>query len=572
MSPISEPHKTRVIVIGAGAAGLACAAKLSRANLAVTLLEASDRVGGRAFTSSWDEGDDSVLEMGATWLHGTQGHPLYGLAHAHGLLGAPSGGAASPVADGEASLVAGGCMLPGGERADDGAMRGARRELEELMEETLGFTEKADADAESVGGWVRQRFLSVGGGGRSALERAALAWRLRMEASISGGPASDLSLRWFGEYQELEGGNRRVGAMQRVLEAAAATLPKGALRLSARVTAIEWAPAPPMAGGSAGDGVAGECVRVRLQGGEELEAEAVVLTCSLGVLRHHVLPPQKPLHGGAAEHTGAHDGAGAAGSARGDGDGDGDGDGSDGSDGSDGGDGGDGSGCGDGGGFFSPPLPEAKADAISRLKMGTVNKVFVQWPRRWWRRRASFTLLWPEGEESDTEGGGGGGAARALLRRHGLPEWALGFYQIGPDRAAGDTTLVAWVVGEGAAAIEALPEGELERVVLGVLGLFLGSPPPCPTRLRTSSWASDPLHYGAYSYVPCGGSGADYDALAAPLCDGGGAPRLLFAGEACHRTFYSTLHGAWLSGEQAALLLEAQAGAPHAPHATHAAQ
>ena len=39
---------------------------------------------------------------------------------------------------------------PGGERADDGAMRGARRELEELMEETLGFTEKADADARLV--------------------------------------------------------------------------------------------------------------------------------------------------------------------------------------------------------------------------------------------------------------------------------------------------------------------------------------------------------------------------------------------------------------------------------------
>ena len=196
--------------------------------------------------------------------------------------------------------------------------------------------------------------------------------------------------------------------------------------------------------------------------------------------------------------------------------------------------------------------------------MGTVNKVYVQWPRRWWRKRASFTLLWPNGEdegEGEVEGEGRegcGGAARALLRRHGLPEWAEGFYQIGPDRGAGPSTLVAWVVGEGAAAVETISEAELARVVLGVLRLFLPAgtpPPPRPTRLRVSRWASDPLYRGSYSYVPRGGSGADYDALAAPLCDVRGAPRLLFAGEACHRTFYSTLHGAWLSGEEEAGLL-----------------
>ena len=39
-----------VIVVGAGAAGLAAAAELGRAGLCVTILEARDRIGGRMFT------------------------------------------------------------------------------------------------------------------------------------------------------------------------------------------------------------------------------------------------------------------------------------------------------------------------------------------------------------------------------------------------------------------------------------------------------------------------------------------------------------------------------------------
>ncbi len=39
-----------VLVIGAGAAGLAAASELGRAGLSVTILKARDRIGGRMFT------------------------------------------------------------------------------------------------------------------------------------------------------------------------------------------------------------------------------------------------------------------------------------------------------------------------------------------------------------------------------------------------------------------------------------------------------------------------------------------------------------------------------------------
>lgn len=58
-----------VLVIGAGAAGLAVAAELNAAGLSVCVLEARDRVGGRIFTRR--EVNLSVpLELGAEFIHG----------------------------------------------------------------------------------------------------------------------------------------------------------------------------------------------------------------------------------------------------------------------------------------------------------------------------------------------------------------------------------------------------------------------------------------------------------------------------------------------------------------------
>jgi len=58
-----------VLIIGAGAAGLAAAAELSRSKLSVLVLEARDRIGGRCW-SRYEPGLPVPVEMGAEFVHG----------------------------------------------------------------------------------------------------------------------------------------------------------------------------------------------------------------------------------------------------------------------------------------------------------------------------------------------------------------------------------------------------------------------------------------------------------------------------------------------------------------------
>jgi monoamine oxidase len=63
-----DPDKP-VVIIGAGISGLAAAARLSKHGIAVTVLEARDRIGGRIFTLR-DPVLDAPIELGAEFIHG----------------------------------------------------------------------------------------------------------------------------------------------------------------------------------------------------------------------------------------------------------------------------------------------------------------------------------------------------------------------------------------------------------------------------------------------------------------------------------------------------------------------
>src|ERR1700753_1588448 len=75
---MSLPSEIDVAIIGAGAAGLGAAHALRDCGLSTIVLEARDRLGGRACTVQ--AGPDVVFDVGCGWLHSADKNPFVAIA------------------------------------------------------------------------------------------------------------------------------------------------------------------------------------------------------------------------------------------------------------------------------------------------------------------------------------------------------------------------------------------------------------------------------------------------------------------------------------------------------------
>ena len=171
---------------------------------------------------------------------------------------------------------------------------------------------------------------------------------------------------------------------------------------------------------------------------------------------------------------------------------------------------------------FSPGLPEQKLTAIRRLGMGVLNKVYLRFPKVFWPKENDVL-----GVVSQTKGQWG--------------EWINYF------RYTGQPILLGFNSGKYAWDLEGLANHEITAAAMNALRGIYGRSIPDPTDVVITRWAADPFTLGAYSSIPPGSSGKDYNTLAAPVGD-----RVFFAGEATSRLYPATVHGAFLSGEREA--------------------
>nr|XP_006139267.1 spermine oxidase isoform X3 [Pelodiscus sinensis] len=202
--------------------------------------------------------------------------------------------------------------------------------------------------------------------------------------------------------------------------------------------------------------------------------------------------------------------------------------------------------------MFHPGLPEEKVMAIQKLGISTTDKIFLEFEEPFWSPECnSIQFVWEDEAESES-----------LTYPEEL--WykkICSFDVLYPPERYG-YVLSGWICGEEALIMEKYDDETVAETCTEMLRKFTGNPNiPKPRRILRSSWGSNPNFRGSYSYTQVGSSGTDVEKLAKPLPYTESSKtvpmQVMFSGEATHRKYYSTTHGALLSGQrEAAHLIE----------------
>ena len=424
-----DPVTGTALVIGAGAAGLAAAQHLAAAGQKVTVVEARDRFGGRAWTS---DALGPPVDLGASWIHGTTDNPLVPLARAAGSRFTRTSFERFATYDVDGRRI----------RAIEEGPLWSR-----YLDINAAATRAArDGSAKGSVADVIDAATQVAGPPPAGVDPVLLdryvAWAAKLEISLDlAADLSDLSAGALDDGEALEGlWVMLEGGYRAVLEPIAATLD---IRLGQTVTEIEATDAS---------------VAVTTADGETLRADRAVVTLPLGVLK-------------ADDVT------------------------------------------------FRPPLPDAVAGAVDRLGMGLFHKTALRFRER----------NWPGGAD--------------WLGRVGEPTF-LEFVDLEPVVRA--PIVVGFAAGSDARRLEGLDDDAVIGEAMAAYRAAIGDVED-PVDAVVTRWGQDPFARGSYSYLAVGSGAEDRAALAEPL-----GPRLALAGEASSVRFPSTVHGAWLSGIDAA--------------------
>ncbi|GAX76666.1 hypothetical protein CEUSTIGMA_g4112.t1 [Chlamydomonas eustigma] len=180
---------------------------------------------------------------------------------------------------------------------------------------------------------------------------------------------------------------------------------------------------------------------------------------------------------------------------------------------------------------FSPPLPEAKRSAISRVKMGNIIKIILSFKEQFWPENM-FDLICTDSF---------------------VPEmWMLRYQEVMPGKGH-PNIITGFISGEKADIASAMPESTAIASFLGQLDSIFGTPEaPKPATHNLAAgvvydWSKNDFVKGGYSYPSLGALRGDRESLAAPV-----AGTVFFAGEATSTALNPCVQGAMDTGRRAA--------------------
>ncbi|XP_017101453.2 spermine oxidase [Drosophila bipectinata] len=450
----------RIVIVGAGSAGIAAATRLLEQGFKnVLVLEAEDRIGGRVHTIPFA---DNVVDLGAQWCHGEKGNVVFEMVKDLNLLDVTE-----PHYETFKCVRSNKEILP--DEIADTLKSIAENSIPERQTELVNYKGSL-GDYINWKYWtelkklppidhtIAEEFLEVFHKFESSVEASDHLFEVSGQGHLEYWLCEgELLLNWRDK-----GYKSFLRLLMKSKEDGDLGILKGHVLLNRRIAEINWQGA--------------DEVTIRCWNGEILTADHVICTVSLGVLKE--------------QHQQ----------------------------------------------LFVPALPAAKVRAIDGLKLGTVDKFFLEFekpplPEDW----PGFNCLWLQKDLEE-------------LRASELfwLESVFGFYPVSRQ----PRILQGWIIGPHARHMETLTE---EKVLEGVLWLFSKFLPFAvgqPIRFLRTQWHANPNFRGSYTfrstYTDALRTGA-WD-LEAPLSDVGGRPRLQFAGESSHKHFYSTVHGAIETG------------------------
>uniref|UniRef100_A0A1B6EDQ6 Amine oxidase domain-containing protein n=2 Tax=Clastoptera arizonana TaxID=38151 RepID=A0A1B6EDQ6_9HEMI len=523
-SSSNEVRRCKVLIIGAGMAGLSAANHLLKNDMSDFLvLEARKRIGGRIVSINIE---NQRFELGANWIHGVLGNPMYEIAMANGLIDIVH----VPKPHKVVAATEDGKQVP-------------FKLLQEIYEAYMVFLHRCEEyflcqylppdGISSVGEHISLEthlYLErIADPNDRHIRSLIFDCLLKRETCISGCDSmNEIDLLELGSYTELQGGNIVLpSGYSSILGPVSQAIPPDKLITQCPVTNIVWRQSS-FSNANNDSGISDHgndsddsdrTVTEDIPSTRKSSSDSIdLINSTSGVKRKHSLKKQKNIFGSVevvcenglkyyTDHVICTIPLGVL------------------------------KNCATT--LFSPPLPQYKIEAIDRLLFGTVNKIFLLYDRPFLNPDISeVMLLWDTSKKEDLQN-----------------SWYKKIYSFSKIT---ETILLGWVSGKEAEYMETLNQQQISDTCTNILRQFLNDPfVPKPKLCICTHWKSEKYSQGSYTALAVGATQSDVEQIAHPLYASPqhNKPAVVFAGEHTHSSFYSTVHGAYLTGRTAAQLL-----------------